>query len=135
MALAQRNDMQAWKFVPGEQRVFTRVPFSYPVRWLGDKGDGGTAWVRDLSRSGVGLSLSRFLRPGPVVRVVFDGIEFEGSPIEMQATTVWSRPENGAPDRFVAGFKIVQGERTTLAAISEVFYTALNQYADAHQLH
>jgi hypothetical protein len=55
--------------------------------------------------------------------------------IELQAITIWSKPDNGSRDRFIAGFKIIQGERDTLGAISEVFYAAINQYADTHQLH
>lgn len=134
MALAQQNRTEAWQEMPGEHRVFTRVPFAHAVSWIGTNGDGGIAAIRNVSRSGVGLSLGRFLRPGPVVRLVFDDIEYDGDPIEVQALTVWCRPEPGAPDRFIAGFHIVQGERQTLGAMSEVFYAAIDQYAEMHQL-
>ena len=102
---------------------------------MSDRGDSGVASVRDVSRSGVCLLLTRFLRPGPVIRIVFDGIDYQGAPVDLQAITVWSRPENGAPDRFIAGFKIVQGERDTLGAISEVFYAAIHAYGEAHPSH
>ena len=135
MSVVQRSDTPAWPVAPDDQRVFTRVPFSHPVHWLSDRGDTGVASIRDVSRSGVCLSLTRFLRPGPVIRIIFDGFEYNGAPVDLQAITVWSRPENGARDRFVAGFKIIQGERDTLGAISGVFYAAIQAYAEAHPSH
>jgi len=134
VALAQQNLSEAWQLTPEEHRVFTRVPFSHPVRWIGGDGEGGIAAIRNVSRSGVGVSLGRYLRPGPVVRLAFDGFEYEGGAIDVQALTVWCRPEPGTPDRFLAGFKFVQGERRTLGAVSEVFYAAIRQYAEAHEL-
>ncbi len=134
MALVQYSRIEAWQEMPGDHRVFTRVPFAHAVRWLGANGDGGSASIRDVSRSGLSVSFGRFLRPGPVVRLVFDDIEYSGARIEVQALTVWCRPEPGAPDRFLAGFKIVQGERHTLGAMSEVFYAAIRQYAEVHNL-
>ena len=132
--LHESETQQPWRVTPDEQRVFTRVPFAHTVRWLSDKGDGGTATVRDVSRSGLCLSLTRFLRPGPEMRIYFDGIEYQGTPIALDAAIVWSRPENGARDRFVTGFRIIQNDPVTLAAISEVFYAAILQYAETHQL-
>jgi len=133
VAVAPYSQTTAWRETPEEQRVFTRVPFAHPVRWIGVNGDSGPATLRNVSRSGVSVSLGRFLRPGPVVRLVFDDIEYAGQPIEVQALTVWCKPENGSPDRFVAGFKIIQGERHTLGAMSEVFYAAIREYAATHQ--
>lgn len=135
MGLAQRDTSESWRTMTGEHRVFTRVPFSHAARWMnGAKGDEGVAAIRDVSRSGLGMSLGRFLRPGPVLRVVFDDIEFDGSPIEVQAITVWCRPDSAQAGRFLAGFSIVQGERQTLGAMSEVFYAAIRQYAAIHQI-
>lgn len=133
MAVASYSPTTTWRETPEEQRVFTRVPFAHPVRWAGMNGDEGSAILRNVSRSGVSVSLGRFLRPGPVVRLVFDDIKYARQPIEVQALTVWCKPERGAPDRFIAGFKIVQGERHTLGAMSEVFYAALREYAAKHQ--
>ena len=135
MATAHPGEMEVWQTIRGEHRAFTRVPFSHAIHWLDDNGEGGAASIRDVSRSGVRLSLGRFLRPGPCVRLVFDGIAFNGAQIEVRAVVVWCRPENSASDQFAAGFRIVQGERGTLGAMSEVFYTAIRQYAETHQFH
>ena len=135
VALAQHNLSEAWQSTPEDHRVFTRVPFAHSVRWFSGDGEGGVATVRNISRSGASVSLGRYLRPGPVVRIAFDGFEYAGGAVDVQALTVWCRPEAGAPDRFIAGFKFVQGERRTLGAVSEVFYAAIRQYAETHDLH
>jgi hypothetical protein len=114
--------------MPAEQRIFTRIPFSNPVRWRADQDWAGVASVRNVSRTGVGLTLQSFLRPGPVVHLAFEGIEYDGAPIEVAAHTVWCRPETPASDRFVAGFAIVHDDPNTLAPMSEVFYAAIRQY-------
>jgi hypothetical protein len=135
VALAQQNETEARQTAPGEHRVFTRVPFDHSVRWEGGHGDRGRASARNVSRTGIALSSGRFLRPGPVVRFVFDDIAYNGAPIEVHAITVWCRPVPDAPGTFAAGFSVVQGERHTLAAMSEVFYAAIRQYTALHHLH
>ena len=118
--------------MPKEQRVFTRVPFSHPVKWQNGARDGGVATARDVSRGGLSLTLSRFLRPGPVLVLTFDDILYQDQPVELPALTVWCRPLPADPERFNAGFAIVHGETQTLAAISEVFYAGLHDYAINH---
>ena len=118
--------------VPCEQRVFTRVPFAHPVRWTTDRGESGNAAVRDVSRTGIGLSLGSYFRPGPVLRFTFDGVLYCGEPVEVEGLTVWCRPDGQNREAFVGGFSIVHGERRTLGAMSEVFYAALRHYAEAY---
>jgi hypothetical protein len=118
--------------VPGERRIFTRVPFAHPVRWTTDRGDSGVASLRDVSRTGVGLALGSYFRPGPVLRLTFDDILYCAEPIEVQALTVWCRPDKLDHDIFAGGFSIVHGESITLGAMSEVFYAALRHYAHTY---
>jgi len=118
--------------VPAEQRIFTRVPFAHTVRWTNDRGESGLAAVRDICRTGAGLALRSYFRPGPVVRLTFEGIVYRGEPVEVQALTVWCRPDSHNREAFVGGFAIVHGEGRTLGAMSEVFYTALRQYAEVY---
>lgn len=115
-----------------DQRIFTRIPFDHAVHWTNADGDGGPAAIRDISRSGLSLHLGRYLRPGPVLRLHFDNIDYLGRPVELDTLTVWSKSDTSAPDHFVAGFQVVHGESRTLGAISEVFYHALRQYAANH---
>ena len=89
--------------VPCEQRVFTRVPFAHPVRWTTDRGDSGNAAVRDVSRTGVGLALGSYFRPGPVVRFTFDGILYRGEAVEVEGLTVWCRSDGHNREAFFGG--------------------------------
>ena len=118
--------------VPAEQRVFTRVPFAHAVRWTNDRGESGVASLRDISRTGAGLALGSYFRPGPVVHLTFEGIQYRGEAVQVTAIIVWCRPDANNRETFFAGFKIVHGEGRTLGAMSEVFYTALRQYAEAY---
>lgn len=118
---------------PAEQRVFTRVPFTHAVRWTDDRGESGLATVRDICRTGAGLALGSYFRPGPaVVTLRFEGISYCGETVEVRAVTVWCRPDARNREAFFGGFAIVHGEGRTLGAMSEVFYAALRQYAEAY---
>mgnify|MGYP003394562849 CR=1 FL=1 len=118
--------------LPCEHRVFTRIPFAHAVRWTTDRGESGIAAVRDVSRTGVGLSLGSYFRPGPVLRLSFDGILYGSQTVEVEGLTIWCRPDPQNREAFVGGFSIVHGERRTLGAMSEVFYAALRRYAEAY---
>jgi len=111
-----------------EQRIFTRMPFDSAVSWSDLSGENGLASVRDVSRGGMSLSLGRYMRPGPVLTVIFDQTEFNGKPVELDMTVAWCKPTD-QPDIFLAGFKIIHSDVSTLAAASEVFYAALGQGA------
>lgn len=118
---------------PAEQRVFTRVPFAHTVRWTDDHGESGLATVRDICRTGAGLALGSYFRPGPAtVTLRFEGISYLGETVEVRAVAVWCRPDSRNRETFLGGFAIVHGEGRTLGAMSEVFYTALRQYAEAY---
>ena len=130
MAIESTEDAQ--HAAPCERRVFTRVPFAHSVRWTNDRGDSGPASLHNVSRSGVSLTLGSYLRPGPAVRLHFDGFSYCGKPIEVQALTVWCRTAAFDPAAFDAGFSIVHGESNTLGAMSEIFYAALRHYAETY---
>lgn len=130
--LATERTEDPRQMLPGEHRIFTRVPFAYPVRWSTDRGESGLASLRDVSRCGVNLSLGSYFRPGPVVRLSFDGIDYCGKTIEVQALTVWCLPDTNDLGAFVGGFSIVHGESDTLGAMSEIFYAALRRYAETY---
>lgn len=109
-----------------EQRIFTRVPFNQTARWRSAGGEEGAAKILNVSRGGLSLSLTRFFRPGPVLVFTFDEILYGGRPVEVSALTVWCHPAPNDRRSFTAGFSVVHGEPETLAAISEVFYAALD---------
>lgn len=115
-----------------EQRIFTRVPFGQTVRWRDAQGESGAATVRDIGRGGFSVSLTQYLRPGPALVFTFDDVLYNEKPVELSALTVWCSPTAEAGDRFVGGFSVVHGEQHTLAAISEVFYAAWDEYAVGH---
>lgn len=110
-----------------EQRTFTRVPFEHPVRWLKARGQSGSATVRNVGRGGLCLSLGRYLRPGRSIQVVFDDIAYQNEPVTFMARVAWCRPLDPGSVEFAAGLRVVHDEPMTLAAISEVFYTAVNR--------
>lgn len=112
-----------------EQRIFTRVPFYQTLRWNNGSGEEGTARILNVSRGGLSLSLTRYLRPGPVLVFTFDDILYSSRPVEVHALTVWCRPAPNDRQSFTAGFSVVHGEPETLAAISEVFYAARHAQA------
>ncbi len=118
---------------PAEQRVFTRVPFTHAVRWIDDRGEGGVANVRDICRTGAGLALRSYFRPGSgAVTLRFEGILYRGQAVEVRALAIWCRPDPQNREAFLGGFAIVHGDNGTLGAMSEVFYTALRQYAESY---
>lgn len=112
-----------------EQRVFTRVPYQKTIRWRDAHGETGAADLLNISRGGLSLSLTRYLRPGPALVFYFDDIFYRGLPVELSALTVWSRPVPDDHGAFLAGFSLVHGQLETLGAISEVFYAALREQA------
>ncbi len=115
-----------------EQRIFTRVPYHTTVQWSDAQGETGTADVVEVSRGGLSLSLTRYLRPGPALILTFDGVLYRGLPVEVPALTVWCRPLPDDHGLFLAGFSVVHGQPETLGAISEVFYAALQERATGH---
>lgn len=109
-----------------EHRSFTRIPFGESVQWKHASGDRGETKLRNFSRGGLCLSLSRYFRPGPIMNFRFDDIEFEGAPVSFDAMITWSRPTVGAADCFDTGFRIIHDTPKTLRAVSEVVYRALS---------
>lgn len=109
-----------------DERIFTRVPFHQSARWRSAGGEEGAAKILNVSRGGFSLSLTRHLRPGPVLVFTFDEILYGGRPVEVPALTTWCRPTPNDPQSFTAGFSVVHSEPETLVAISEVFYAALH---------
>lgn len=111
-----------------EQRTFTRVPFEHPVGWLEAQGQSGAGVVLNVGRGGVCLLLGRYLRPGRSVEVRFNDIEFRGEPVTLRARVAWCRPADRGSVEFAAGLRVVHDEATSLAAISEVFYAAVDRF-------
>lgn len=68
-----------------------------------------------------------YLRPGPMVTLLFDDLEFENEPISLQALIAWCRPDEDPDDAFRIGLSWVHGERRTLPIVNEVFYSAIHQ--------
>lgn len=113
-----------------ERRTFIRMPFKHRVRWAEANDESGWATLQDVGRTGLRLSLNRYLRPGRIVYISFDGARSGASPLAVPARLVWSRStEDG--ENFIAGFEILHDEASTLADISEVFYMAFEEYSAA----
>ena len=110
-----------------DQRIFTRIPFVQSLTWQDLTGNQGAAKVQDVGRGGLGMLSNSYLRPGPMVTLLFDDIEFENEPIELQALIAWCRPDKRRNDLFQVGLSWVHGEQRTLPAVNEVFYSAIHQ--------
>ena len=112
-----------------DQRSFTRVPFVQSLKWQDLSGNQGASNIRNVGRGGIGILSNSYLRPGPMVTLVFDDIQFEDDPVELQALIAWCKPEDAQNELFQVGLSWVQGEQRTLPAINEVFYSAMHQHA------
>ena len=112
---------------PGDARVFTRVPLEQVVHWRHLDGDEGLAQTRNVSRGGMCIELGRYLRPGRLLTVSFDGIVYGQEAVSLPTRIAWCKPIQET-DRYLVGLEIVDDRLATLAAASEVFYTALAGY-------
>ncbi|MEK7794545.1 MAG: PilZ domain-containing protein [Candidatus Hydrogenedentota bacterium] len=113
----------------GESRTFTRVPFHHRVRLAG-KNAPCAATVYEVSRGGLSMSMRAYIRPGTIVRVTFEDITYGATPAEFDARVAWCEAQgepNGA--EYHAGLNTLHGDPETLAAMSEIFYTALTRLA------
>ncbi len=117
--------MEQYRRERGEQRAFTRVPFMEHVGWASAPGDTASALVRDVSRAGISLELGRYVRPGRVIQVVFERILYRQQPVEFTARIAWCHPATDGRSAFLAGSHVLHDQPATLAAVCEVFYTAL----------
>ncbi len=122
--------MESTIVMTAEQRTFTRLPFERHVQWSDGAGDGGAATVLNLGRAGLSCVLTRYLRPGRVVSLQFDEIVYRGAPVRLMAEVVWCRSAALECSAFDTGFRMIYPDRETLAAVSEVFYAALNALRD-----
>ena len=112
---------------PGDARVFTRVPLDQVVHWRHMDGEEGLAQTRNVGRGGLCIELGRYLRPGRLLTVWFDGILYGQKAVSLPTRIAWCKPLPET-DRYLVGLEIVDGRSATLAAASEVFYTALAGY-------
>jgi hypothetical protein len=112
-----------------DQRTFTRVPFIQSLKWEDMSGNQGAAKVQDVGRGGISIQSNSYLRPGPMITLLFGDLEFESNPIELQALITWCKPDSDHSNSFHVGMSWVYGEQRTLTAVSEVFYSAIHQHA------
>jgi hypothetical protein len=109
----------------GESRAFTRVPFHHRVRLAGKNAPCAAA-VFEVSRGGLSMSMRTYVRPGSIVRVTFEDITYGATPVEFDARVAWCEAQDGSSGtEFHAGVNTLHGDPETLAAMSEIFYTAL----------
>lgn len=107
-----------------ERRAFVRMPFEHSLKWEEADSDSGEGTLSDVGRTGLCVSLNRYLRPGRKVNVFFEGIMYNGSMVAIPARIVWSRAKFES-NIFMAGLQILHDDPETLGAVSEIFYTAL----------
>ena len=117
-----------------DQRVFTRVPFVESLTWEDMTGNQGAAEVQNVGRGGIGLISSSYLRPGPMVNLLFESVEFDDRPIELQALVSWCNPHGRQSNSFLVGLSWVHGEQRTLPTVNEVFYSAIHQQAVSNHI-
>ena len=110
-----------------DQRVFTRIPFVRPLRWFDGRGNEGIGAVCDVGRGGVRIESSAYMRPGPMITVAFDGLEYEGEPVQLRAVVSWTKPDKNR-STFSSGLSWVHGERLTLPRINELYYSAIQAH-------
>lgn len=110
------------------QRAFTRVPFIQTLKWQDMSGSQGVATVQDVGRGGISIQSNSYLRPGPMVSLLFQDLKFESDPIELQALIAWCKSEPEQKGVFQIGLSWVYGEQRTLSTVNEVFYSAIHQH-------
>ena len=107
-----------------ERRAFVRMPFEHSLKWQEADSEGGEGTLSDVGRTGLCISLNRYLRPGRKVSVFFEDIMYQGNMVTLPARLVWSRAKFES-NTFMAGLQILHDDPETLGAVSEIFYTAL----------
>ena len=112
-----------------DQRAFTRVPCIQSLKWQDMSGKQGAAKVQDVGRGGISIQSNSYLRPGPMITLVFQELKFESDPIELQALIAWCKSDPDQSDSFQIGMSWVHGEQRTLPTVNEVFYSAIHQHA------
>ena len=90
--------------IPSERRTFTRIPFHESVLWRNASGEIGSAKILDVSRSGLCLSLARYIRPGPAIIFSFEDVLFGGRLVTVPVLTLWSRLDPHNRPSVTAGF-------------------------------
>lgn len=115
------------------RRSFTRVRFAHPVTWQSESGQTGPALVHDVSRAGLCLSLGKGCWPGSVVRLRFEDLHHNGAAIALPVRTAWCRASADG-EGFVAGLSVIHETPSTLTAVSEVFYEALQRLGQRYGL-
>lgn len=112
-----------------DRRTFTRVRFEHGVKWRTQSGEHGKATVRDVGRGGLCLSLNRGFWPDSPLRITFEDVPHRQAPVELEARTAWCRT---VADGFLTGLRVVHDEPEALAAVSEVFYAALQRLGHSY---
>lgn len=100
-----------------------RTPLWGTFHYVSGCGEAGRATWLNVSRTGAGVQLGRYLRPGHVVQLQCDGDETTGTwPIP--ATVIWCRP---IPDsvQFQAGLAIDRTCPETALRFATLGYAAL----------
>lgn len=128
-SMNQTNLNQQPAPIGAKQRAFTRVPFEHTLRWSYAPGEAGVACVCNISRGGLSVAMGRYLRPGRVVLVQFDDLDFNGEALAFDARIVWCCSSRDGHDGFHAGLQVLHGKPITLAKISEIFYLAISRLA------
>lgn len=106
-----------------DSRRFTRVPFSRTVAYRCGENDTGLGSCGNVSRTGLGLRLGRYLRPGRRMVVSFDKTE-TGAPAEVKAHVVWCRP-TAEPDVFEVGIRVFHDTPEVVHVLSDMLHEGL----------
>jgi hypothetical protein len=112
------------------KRRFVRVPLTGPIGYRYGVGDEGRAEYANVSQTGLGLRLGRYLRPGRRVLLTLDagpGAE-EGPGTELKAQVAWCRPGKDA-HVFDAGVRVFHDEPDSAATMRGLLVRGLKQVA------
>jgi len=111
------------------QRRFVRIPLTGRVDYRYGAGETGRAEYADVSRSGIGLRLGRYLRPGRRVMLTVDTApeaDRDGTGSELKAQVAWCRPGKEA-HTFDAGLRVFHDEVDSMVVVRSLVVRALRQ--------
>lgn len=106
-----------------DSRESERVDLSGPVEFCCGPADTGCAQWENLSQTGAGLRLGRYLRPGRRIALVANRPRLHDEPAELIGRIVWCRP-NADGKSFAAGVAFESNDVVGAFAVSSMMREA-----------
>ncbi len=100
-----------------------RTPLEGPLTLRCNAKDTAPAHWANISRTGAGIRMGRYLRPGRRVRLFFDSPEHPGKSVEMNAHVIWCKPRRTG-HVFDAGMAVHRSVPETALAFAALGHRA-----------